>query len=704
MDESVTPGKSKTGRNVFAGCAVAALLVVTLPIGGWFYWSHQAEQARLEAEKVQAEAADDQFAPMLAALEEGAQRPGEAYDIDQTIRVIHEIDLAMQEQQSLEEYLAWAAKQDYADVAPDVLAKRKQILDILMRLYAKQVAAEDQEAMWEVTSELLLSAFSVVQLTGEASLVNPAAGLAVDREQAQQLLTDLKSERAAHKQLLADISAIETELMEAMVDYGEVYYHYVEEWDQLAVLRDRAYLAAHNGDWEATAAAAELAIQRAPREREAHLLKAMALIELDNEENAEEIQDLLTGYIDEHPDASAPALVLLGVHQARRGDARQAQLSFQQSAAYFPKQADALTDMVDPYKMRSFLRKSREGSFIVELYRSTMLGAGYFSPDLQLAKMLFDQGDLEGGRQKVLDHFARRRTQKQWDFVVSDIAFCHELLGPHFWEIFPEETYLDLQASPSMMGMGSALNVSVENRSERTLHNATLLLAIQFTDMYAGDYEVLSTPATVPSVLALDTTDFGSLDVDLTVDGAEKTVSDIVHTRAVLISDEAVSWVDTPAYKLAELKELAEKRKTRAAMARAGTQQDKAVEHPLARRHPRFQPTMDALVQSASEVARVQMESKYGADNLVVTLPKELSILRPAFRLRYGETLYEAKDNVITGETIELRFQGVENFDADEAGAPEDVELLMASPFGDVVFSWKNNGDLTWRFDGSARD
>ncbi len=68
------------------------------------------------------------------------------------------------------------------------------------------------------------------------------------------------------------------------------------------------------------------------------------------------------------------------------------------------------------------------------------------------------------------------------------------------------------------------------------------------------------------------------------------------------------------------------------------------------------------------------------------------------------KALYEATDNVITGDNIELRFQGGENVDADGAEAPDDVELLMASPFGDVVFSWKNNGDLTWRFEQSARE
>jgi hypothetical protein len=93
--------------------------------------------------------------------------------------------------------------------------------------------------------------------------------------------------------------------------------------------------------------------------------------------------------------------------------------------------------MLDPYKMRTFLKRSREGNLIVDEYKATMLGAGFWSPDLELAKMMFDRGDDEGGRAKVLDHFARRRTQGEWDLILQDIAFCHDLLGPRFWEIFP---------------------------------------------------------------------------------------------------------------------------------------------------------------------------------------------------------------------------------------------------------------------------
>ena len=323
------------------------------------------------------------------------------------------------------------------------------------------------------------------------------------------------------------MAALEGDLLRAMTDYSEVYYRYVDEWDDLSVLRDRAYLAAHNGDWDTVVDAATVAIEKAPQEKEAHLLLAMALIEQDQPEQDGRILALLDEYISEHPDSTAPAFQLLGIQHTRMGRTADARLALQQSAAYYPKQAEQLTDMLDPYKVRSFLRKSREGGFILELYKSTMLGAGYWSPDLQMARMLFESGETEAGKEKVLDHFSRRRNQQQWDFVLSDIEFCYDLLGPSFWEIFPEDTYLDLEIEQTMFG--SSLNVGINNRSDRTLRNASLLLALQFTDMYATDYEVMAAPRTLPAVPAREETSFGTIEVELELFGGTKTVDDIVH-------------------------------------------------------------------------------------------------------------------------------------------------------------------------------
>jgi tetratricopeptide (TPR) repeat protein len=693
MDEPQTDPTNRRGlrRGMLALVALAAVLTVGGPIGGYWYWT--ARNARIEAEReaVQTARANEAIAPVLDAF----GRAEGAYDIDETIRVMHELDRAIEERSSLEAYLQEIATRDYRRVAPEVLEARTELLEILMQLYGKQVEVEDQQALWEVSAEVLLATASVVAVSGDAGATGPSGGFSVDREQAQQLLREMRDERARHRELVRDMAGLETDLVRAMVEYSEVYYKYVDEWDELSVLRDRAYLAAHNQDWRTAYESATLAIQKSPREREAHLLAAMALIEMNDPEKDAEVVRLLDEYMADHPGSTAPAFQLMGALHARRGRIDEARLAFQQSAAYYPRQADELTDMADPYRMRSFLRESREGSFIIELYKSTMLGAGYFSPDLQLAQILFEQGDVEGGKAKVLDHFSRRRNQQQWDFVLSDIEFCYELLGPVFWEIFPEDSYLDLEVSKTLLG--SQLNVSVDNRSDRTLRNATLLLAVQFTDMFATDYEVLAAPRTLPAVNARETTSFGTIDVNVEMFGVTKTVDDVVRHRAILITNEAVLWVDTDEYKI----ELAAER---TAATQPGAVGNRAAPEPVvpAERFPEYQTTVDGVVGAISDAVSVEVEQRYGADNVLIKLPKSLSILRPIFRLRYGDQVLAVDDNVIDGDHIELRFKGVENFDA-EGVDPNDLELLVASPFGDLVVSWVNDGTVSWRYAGVER-
>lgn len=675
--------RGSAARTFGVGCALVAALAVGLPAGGWFWWQRHAAAQREVALELQGKKAREVFEPALDKLR---APPAASYDIDRTIRVIHGLDLAMQHEDDLPSFLDRIARQDYRGVAPDVLEARRKILEILQPLYAKQTDLEEQRAMWDLTSEMLLATLSVVSVSGDVSLMSPTGEFSVDRKQAKALWDDLKQRQAEHEQLAKDVDALDRQLFDALVDYADTYWRYVEEWDRLSLLRDRAYLAAHSGDWVAAEASAKLAIEAAPSEREAHLLAAMAIVESGQQERYGEARALLDDTIAAHPDQTAPAMLLLGVLAARQGDGEDARLMLQQSAAYYPKQADQLLDMLDPYKMRAFLEKSREGTFIVELYQSTMLGAGYFSPDLQLARLNFEEGDFEAGRAKVLDHFARRRSQQQWDFVISDIAFCQELLGADFRKIFPEDAWLDLEVSRTMIGQG--LKLQVNNRGDRTLHNATLVLALHLTDMFPGQYSAVPAPNTVPAVVAHDTTDFGTLTPTLSVAGAPKTVDDVVEHRAILISDEAVVWVDTDAFKTAEADEF---RKARNAE-RAGIRPTDPKPQPL-------RSTYDSVVAGLSQGVDLQIEQKYGKDNVLITLPRELSILRPVFKLKYGQEYVVAKDNLIDGDRIVLRFPAVENFDA-PAVADQDLELVLASPMGDLALTWTSSGALTWDYRG----
>ena len=103
----------------------------------------------------------------------------------------------------------------------------------------------------------------------------------------------------------------------------------------------------------------------------------------------------------------------------------------------------------------------------------------------------------------------------------------------------------------------------------------------------------------------------------------------------------------------------------------------------------------------ATETATLEVsERTLGKDDVLVELPRELAILRPLFRLKRGEEVFVATDNVIEGDRIALRFAGVEEFDETSEGA---LELVASTPFGEILFTWAPGGDLTWRLGGAAR-
>jgi len=664
MTASQSPLPSRA-RARFLKLGIPALVLAALA-GVWLY-----RRAALRAE--QERKARDTFQPAIERLEEQAKAKVE-YDLDRTVRAIHSIDFAVGSQRSLREHLTAIARQDMTGVHPDVLKARSRILGILMKLYARQTEAEQQQAFWDYSVEAMLTTLSLVDVELGASGI----AVGVDPKNAELALAEFKTRQAAHQQLMREVGDLEQELFAALLESSETYYRILDEWDRLCLLRDRAYLAVHEGNWDAVLGATSEAIRMAPGEREAHLLRAVALLERTEVNEVDglsaEADTLLRGYLEQHPGSSAPALLLLGVLQSRNGNVAEAKLSFQQAAAYYPKQAAELTSMLDPYRARAWLRKSREGNYIVEMYRSTMLGAGYFSPDLQLAKLHFEAGEFELGKAKVMDHFARRRTQEQWDFIVSDIRFCQGFLGAHFQRIFPEESYLDLAVKPSLIG--SSLGLRVRNRSPATLHNATLVLCLHFTDMHPDDYETVTADATVPAVAPHGETDFGVLPVKLTLFGKEKGVGDVVSHRAILISNDAVTWVDTQDFKIHEVERL-----------RAAESVPSADGEEWARITGL---SVDGVGQRVREGATFSVrEATFGKDSVEITLPSELAILKPVFRLRrHDGTELTPKQNEIVGSAIRLVFESVANFRRDPPG---DLTLLLLSPRMTVGATWSSH-------------
>jgi len=665
-------GARPSGGGALAkGCLTAAgigVLVMVLGAGAAYWWSSQQERAALAAQAARAEA---EYAPVREAMKPKAEAAPPKPDLDKTVRVIHEIDGALRGSEDMGAYLRALAQHDYRGVDPAVLRAREELMDVLIDMYKVQAEAETQAELWAVSSELLLATLSVVKVQGDYNGLFPSGSVQVDAAQAKALLNDLQARQDRRLDLGRQGRELEDRLIEALVRYSAVYHAQLAEWDRLCATRDRAYLAARSGDWVSAAAAAEEAIAMAPQEREAHLLLALALIEGGDREDSARIEALLAESMQAHPEASAPALLLRGVHRARSGDAAQGMLDLEQAAAYYPRQAEALEDLLDPYQARSYLELTREGSSVLELYRATMLGAGWFSPDLQIASLHLQAGRRDEALRKVLDHFHRRRAQGQWSAVLADIDAAQVLLGDDLQAVFPEGGWLDLEAKPTLIG--DSLSIALNNRSTRTLHNGTLVLALQYTDMHADDYRAFRAGETVPAVNAKDRTSFGEVPVGVELRGEQRGVDQIVKTRAVLISDEAVVWVDTEAFRLAEA---AEGRRR----AREGGATPAAVP-----------PMAQAAIRATEQGAHMDLISRLMGDEVVVELPVELAALRPLFRLQRGEASISAESNVLHDDHIELRFTGLRGLIS--SGEADDLELVASTALGELVVRFAGQGE-----------
>lgn len=651
-------------RRLLLGCLIIVLLPAAFYLGGhalkWAIRTHRRITAKKEARQT--------FDPLFKAMQEQESR--KKYDIDKTIRIMHALDSAADDYHNLPQYLSWMARQDYRNVAPEIIEARVEMLKILQELYARSLELEDKKNLWDSYQTILsiLSSIPNVDLTSMGLRVN------VDREKAEQMFRSRMQQRKEIRKLSREQKELLTRLYTTMIEYSDVFYDYLEEWDRLCIYRDSAWLAVREGDWNRVLAEAEKAVEAAPHDREARLLKARAMVEMYDIESEIQpgIESLLENFIEENPGETAPAFLMMGVLEKKRGNQKKASQYLQQAAVYYPRQAEKLTDMLDAYKQRAFLRKSREGRQILEGYKSMMLGAGFFSPDLQLADLYFDSKEVPRARTKVLDHFGRRRAQGQLDYIISDLAYCYNYLGVDFLRMYPGQFYLDLNWMPTLFG--GNLTTKVENRSDDTLHNVSLVLCIQFTEMLRGDYETIMAPESAPVLPAGEKVDFGNLDIDFELFGKKKDVNDIVACRAVLISNEAVVWVDAPDFKIEEIHR--EMKDSELAGARRPSLQ-KVLGNFI---------TIEKL-QELFRSAEVEFDPGIGSGKWNITLPEELAILRPFFRLKTGEEELTPDENIMKDESIRLTFKEFGLLKGDEQ-AKKPIDLEINTRYGKVNLKW----------------
>jgi hypothetical protein len=644
------------------GIALALMFAVVVGFTAWraMHSTGQAERAaQAQAELAPAAQALERA---VAAATPAAPSVAPVYDIDRTLAVLRELDAAASDARSVRDYVERLARQDYAHVAPQALEVRQRMLELLTRLAGQLDALDDHDKTWSTyrtVLEALKAANSV--MIGVPGVLSTSPSI----EQRNAATAELQKALAQREDLLARVRPIEAELVRLVSETTPVFRALLSEWEQLCLVRDSSYLAAARLDWEACARHARAAIARAPLESEAHLLLALAHVEGGVELPAE--RGDLARFVDEliarEPERAAPALVVRGVWRARRGESALAREDFELAATRYPQQSERLRAGFDPYASRAYLRQTSAGRGITGLYEASMLGAAWFSPELQLARERFGAGDREAGKRLIREHFHRRRADGQWNLVLYDLDFCEGLLGPEFAALFPEVNYLDLEISRPMFGNDVA--VSVSNRSDVTLRNAALVLCLRFVDMHPDDYVTLAVKPTQPVLPARTVTQYDGFDVKLEWGGVTKSVDQLIEpVRAILLTDEAVFRVETIRYKNERMQRYA----TQAGAPPVSLPE--RVEQALVR------------LRAEPQLASLRTAGLLGQD-VRVELPREFLVLGPLFRLEFGEQRFDEVEDrgsvrhVLENERVALTF--------DNAGLqlglakPDEVRVLARS-------------------------
>ncbi|MFB0973581.1 MAG: hypothetical protein QMB59_03310, partial [Bacteroidales bacterium] len=175
------------------------------------------------------------------------------------------------------------------------------------------------------------------------------------------------------------------------------------------------------------------------------------------------------------------------------------------AAAEYPRQAEELTDLLNAYLNRSYLSSSVEGTYLLDLYKSTMEGSGLFSPNLQKARYYQSIGDAERCKDEILKHFFRSGNQGVYDCLLSDMTFCERNLKAGFDLIEPQDSLVRVKYAEGrrlfVLANDKELNVSLVNDSDVDLENVRVFLCIHYTDMYRDDYDVVKLPETKSTVV-----------------------------------------------------------------------------------------------------------------------------------------------------------------------------------------------------------
>ena len=488
-------------------------------------------------------------------------------NLEATIKTIFVLDEAIKNVKDVNEYKEYLYKFDMSGVAPEVVECFIKLVPILDNLYDSEIEKEINESLWLVFSELN---------DVEQTLINAGTQL-VAKDYMGAALTALQARNDARKigfkrykkdlEIQKKIRDINNDYHEYLKFSSPIFLKYMSEWDKLCAQRDQAYISLYNSNYNKVLEFSEEALKISSTDREATLLKGFSLLKLNNFDigNSEgqfsdniEIQNLLDNYFNKFPKSTAPAFILKGMFEYKKGDIESAMTSFDEASILYPKQSEELLDLANIFNIRSSIFRSVESEFISKSYMSMMEGFGNFSPNFQKAIIHNDLGNTNKALEEIKRHFFRRGNQVVQDYLPGDLNFCNKYLTDIFSKMFVEHPFVDIEVSKgSIIDPKNSLRVKMINNSDRFIENVRLFLCIHFTDTYKDSYQVFRVPDALNNLDAFSEKKF---DEPLVVnykwlDSEKEVPEDIVRVRGVIITDDIVSWIDEEGFKFKEAQE-----------------------------------------------------------------------------------------------------------------------------------------------------
>ena len=601
------------------------------------------------------------------------------FDLSETIRVIHALEIAQKDSKNFDEYIKLLADQDYTLVAEDVVNAKLKLIPILKKLKKSENELVKAGELWKTFSKIggiIVTEGSKISAKAAASggVFTPSMALDIISS-GVKTIDVLEKQKEVENEIKEKIALIKDDYIEYLEGYSKIYIKYMNKWDKVCLLRDNAYLLIHDHNLKSALISLNQVLEISPKDKEARLLKAMCLTFMQDDSlnlefsNKDRAKVILEDYINDFPSETAPALTLLGSYYMLKNNNEQAEIYFNQSSIEYPKQASLLLDMLDSYKQRSYLKKTAEGDYILELYKSMMEGFGLFSPNFHKALIAHNEGNYEDSKEEILRHFFRRSNQDVYDYLISDMNHCSNYLSESFNLIFIEKSFLDLEATTSYFS-SNTLNISLKNRSDIELENVRIFLCIHLTDMYKDHYEVIKLPTTINKIKPHSSADFGEVDFDITLNGKIKNAKDdIVHVRSIVLTDDLITWIDNEEFKLKVMRN------------NQNYFSDLQLDsNYISKIYESLNLTTDELLQKINKEIKFNVVDSYFGDNVLkVKLPRLLTYLNPIFSINEL-----ASEEVVLPSSSELKGKNI-NLDFDlDTEENKNIRLIINTALGEI--------------------